>query len=349
MTEPQHKDYPRRRLPKEQAPPRVDHKGRPKSEVDTDVDVPEPPFWGDRVVRGIQIDEFAPLVNEIALFRNQWGFTPGDRDPDEYQAFLDAEAKPVLREWLARAKAKKLLVPEVVYGYFPASGDGNDVVVWDPDAPLERELEQLRAGAITPADGTSADTRIAEIEARLARARERRARVPFIDPIDLRYNFFDSVPRPVTQAVMFCLMDVSASMDEDMKDLAKRFFMLLHLFLVRQYERVEVVFIRHTQQAEEVDEEALEDGPDADQHEAGRQVVHRPAIVAPAAAVGLQGDRQPKGDGHGLEDGELGVHHSALSWCHMRVKRSAASPRSSSWTSNSPSASWTTSRSKAAS
>ncbi len=85
---------------------------------------------------------------------------------------------------------------------------------------LERELEQLRSGAITPADGTSAATRITEIEAQLARARERRARVPFIDPIDLRYNFFDSVPRPITQAAMFCLMDVSASMDEDMKDLA---------------------------------------------------------------------------------------------------------------------------------
>ena len=122
---------------------------------------------------------------------------------------------------------------------------------------MERELEQLRSGAITPADGASTPTRIAEIEALLARAQARRARVPFIDPIDLRYNFFDSVPRAVTQAVMFCLMDVSASMDEDMKDLAKRFFMLLHLFLVRQYERVEVVFIRHTQQAEEVDEETF--------------------------------------------------------------------------------------------
>lgn len=143
MTEPQRKDYPRRRLPKEQAPPRVDHKGRPKSEVDPDVDVPEPPFWGERVVRGIQIDEFAPLVNEIALFRNQWGFTPGDRDPEEYGAFLESEARPVLREWTARAKAERLLVPEVVYGYFPASSDGDDVIVWDPDAPLERELERF--------------------------------------------------------------------------------------------------------------------------------------------------------------------------------------------------------------
>ena len=91
----------------------------------------------------------------------------------------------------------------------------------------------------------------------LARARERRRAVPYIDPLDVRYNYFEQRPRPVAQAVMFCLMDVSASMNEDMKDLAKRFFMLLHLFLRRQYEHVDVVFIRHTQYAEEVDEDTF--------------------------------------------------------------------------------------------
>ncbi len=122
---------------------------------------------------------------------------------------------------------------------------------------LERELEDLRSGRIQPADGRSAATRIAELEGMLERARERRRSVPFIDPVDLRYSHVESVPKPVTQAVMFCLMDVSASMDEQMKDLAKRFFILLHLFLKRQYERVELVFIRHTQHAQEVDEEAF--------------------------------------------------------------------------------------------
>ncbi|MEX2575773.1 MAG: YeaH/YhbH family protein [Halofilum sp. (in: g-proteobacteria)] len=120
---------------------------------------------------------------------------------------------------------------------------------------LEYELERLRNGEIQPADGQSAERRIAEIEETLERYARRRKQVPYIDPIDLRYNHFETVQRPIAQAVMFCLMDVSASMDEDMKDLAKRFFMLLHLFLKRQYERVEVVFIRHTQHAEEVDEE----------------------------------------------------------------------------------------------
>ena len=78
--------------------------------------------------------------------------------------------------------------------------------------------------------------------------------VPFIDPIDVRYNRFTRVVVPRAKAVMFCLMDVSASMGEREKDLAKRFFILLHLFLKRKYERVDVVFIRHTHEAKEVDE-----------------------------------------------------------------------------------------------
>jgi len=75
--------------------------------------------------------------------------------------------------------------------------------------------------------------------------------------VDLRYNRFERVPKPNAQAVMFCLMDVSGSMSEYMKDLAKRFFLLLHLFLTRKYEHVDVVFIRHTSEAKEVDEETF--------------------------------------------------------------------------------------------
>jgi 5-methyltetrahydrofolate--homocysteine methyltransferase len=126
----------------EQAPAR-DAQGRPRSAVATDVPVPVPPFWGQRVVRGISVAEIAPLINEVALFRNQWGFTPGDLDPDGYAALLDAQARPVLREWLARATAEKVVTPEVVYGYYPANGDGDDLVVWDPDAPLEKELARF--------------------------------------------------------------------------------------------------------------------------------------------------------------------------------------------------------------
>lgn len=80
-------------------------------------------------------------------------------------------------------------------------------------------------------------------------------RVPFIEKLDLRYNNRVLKKRPQAQAVMFCLMDVSGSMDESRKDLAKRFFMLLYLFLKRNYERIDVVFIRHHTVAKEVDEE----------------------------------------------------------------------------------------------
>ncbi|MCH9675914.1 MAG: YeaH/YhbH family protein [Gammaproteobacteria bacterium] len=79
--------------------------------------------------------------------------------------------------------------------------------------------------------------------------------IPFIDTFDLRYNNRTTRPKPATNAVMFCLMDVSGSMDEERKDIAKRFFTLLFLFLNRQYENIEVVFIRHHTSAKEVDEE----------------------------------------------------------------------------------------------
>lgn len=97
----------------------------------------------------------------------------------------------------------------------------------------------------------------AELDALKARVR----RIPFIDPIDIRYRRFETVPKPVAQAVMFCLMDVSGSMSEHMKDLAKRFYMLLYVFLTRRYRHVEIVFIRHTDRAEEVDEDTFFHGP----------------------------------------------------------------------------------------
>ncbi len=89
---------------------------------------------------------------------------------------------------------------------------------------------------------------IAELEARLRR-------IPFLDPIDLRFRARVKVPVPSSQAVMFCVMDVSGSMDQARKDLAKRFFILLYLFLTRHYEKIDIVFIRHHTQAAEVTEE----------------------------------------------------------------------------------------------
>jgi uncharacterized sporulation protein YeaH/YhbH (DUF444 family) len=95
------------------------------------------------------------------------------------------------------------------------------------------------------------------LEEEIRRLKRRIEAVPFIDSFDLRYNHRVKQPKPATQAVMFCLMDASASMTEPLKDLAKRFFMLLHVFLTRYYREVHLVFIRHTSTAMEVDEETF--------------------------------------------------------------------------------------------
>ena len=117
---------------------------------------------------------------------------------------------------------------------------------------LEAEIVRLQA------DGDEADAQtLAALVAELEGLERKRRWVPFIDPIDLRFNAYEAKPEPNAQAVMFCLMDVSGSMGEREKDLAKRFFMLLHLFLERRYERTDLVFIRHTHEAREVDEETF--------------------------------------------------------------------------------------------
>ena len=115
---------------------------------------------------------------------------------------------------------------------------------------LKRQIEEMEGRGET---GES----LGALKAELARIERRSKVIPYIDPIDVRYRRFEATPRPVAQAVMFCLMDVSGSMDEHMKDLAKRFYALLYLFLKRRYDRVEVVFIRHTHVAEEVDEQTF--------------------------------------------------------------------------------------------
>ena len=94
--------------------------------------------------------------------------------------------------------------------------------------------------------------------------------IPFIDDVDIRYNLHVKEPKPTTNAVMFCLMDVSGSMTEYEKDIAKKFFILLHLFLKRQYKKVDIVFLRHHHDAEEVDEETFFHG-----RESGGTIVSR--------------------------------------------------------------------------
>jgi len=119
--------------------------------------------------------------------------------------------------------------------------------------PRPAELEQLEAELAECEDAERRE----ELEAEIAALGAKMRRIPYIDPIDIRYRRFENEPKPVAQAVMFCLMDVSSSMSEHMKDLAKRFYMLLYIFLTRRYRHVEIVFVRHTDRAEEVDEETF--------------------------------------------------------------------------------------------
>ncbi len=118
-----------------------------------------------------------------------------------------------------------------------------------------RELEeQLALLMAAPADAACLAMR-AEIEAKIVVLKARLDRIPYLDPIDLRFRNRVRVAVPTTKAVMFCVMDVSGSMDEARKELSKRFFILLYLFLTRHYDKIELVFIRHHTQAQEVDEE----------------------------------------------------------------------------------------------
>lgn len=126
--------------------------------------------------------------------------------------------------------------------------------------PKPVEVEELEAEL---RDAERSDPVLAEeLRARLSEMRMRNARIPYIDPLDVRFRQFEPAPRPIARAVMFCVMDVSGSMTEGMKDLAKRFYLLLHLFLTRRYRHVEVVFIRHTHEAKEVDEETFFRSPE---------------------------------------------------------------------------------------
>ena len=119
-----------------------------------------------------------------------------------------------------------------------------------PEAIRTAEAELAEAEAEAAPD----TEKIELLRAKVTLLKRLRSTIAFIDPFDLKYNRFERVPKPTTQAVMFCLMDTSASMSELLKDLAKRFFMLLYVFLTRHYQNVQIVFIRHTSIASEVDE-----------------------------------------------------------------------------------------------
>ena len=117
---------------------------------------------------------------------------------------------------------------------------------------LAEAEQELTALLLLTGEG---DPRVVKLKAEIHHLRTRIMAIPFIDPFDLRYSNRVKVPKPSSQAVMFCILDVSGSMDESKKETAKRFFILLYLFLTRAYDKIEVVFIRHHTSAAEVDEQ----------------------------------------------------------------------------------------------
>lgn len=114
---------------------------------------------------------------------------------------------------------------------------------------VEEELEALLNESVPP------EHQINNLKLEIEDLKRKIAAVPFIDNYDLRFRNYEKRPHPTSKAVMFCLMDVSGSMDQATKDMAKRFYILLYQFLTRTYKDIEVVYIRHHTQAKEVDEQ----------------------------------------------------------------------------------------------
>ncbi|RAU17785.1 hypothetical protein DN062_10440 [Nitrincola tibetensis] len=116
---------------------------------------------------------------------------------------------------------------------------------------LRKEIWALEKEAVT--DDTT--ERLQALRASLLELEKSVKKLPFIDDFDLRYQNLVRIPIPSSKAVMICVMDVSGSMTQSIKDMAKRFFILLYLFLQRNYKQIELVFVRHHTLAKEVDEQ----------------------------------------------------------------------------------------------
>jgi 5-methyltetrahydrofolate--homocysteine methyltransferase len=110
-----------------------------RSDVATDNRVPTPPFWGTRVIKGIPLRDYASFLDERATFMGQWGLKPSRaEDGASYEELVETEGRPRLRQWLERIQTEGLLEAAVVYGYFPAYSDGDDLVILEDDQKTER-------------------------------------------------------------------------------------------------------------------------------------------------------------------------------------------------------------------
>ncbi|MBB4932069.1 5-methyltetrahydrofolate--homocysteine methyltransferase [Lipingzhangella halophila] len=109
-----------------------------RSDVATDNPVPAPPFWGDRISKGIPLADYAAFLDERATFMGQWGLKGSRGDGPSYEELIETEGRPRMRMWLDRIQTEGLLEAAVVYGHFPCYSEGDDLVVLDEDGS-ERE------------------------------------------------------------------------------------------------------------------------------------------------------------------------------------------------------------------
>ncbi len=109
-----------------------------RSQIRTDVLIPDPPFYGSRVVEDIDLNDVFSFVNETALFKGQWQFKQGRQPAEQYAALVKEKVRPIYERLTERSVKERLLVPRVVYGYFPAQSSGNDLVIYHDDKLTER-------------------------------------------------------------------------------------------------------------------------------------------------------------------------------------------------------------------
>ena len=107
-----------------------------------DVKIPVPPFFGDRLIADIDLDQVFDYINTTALFRGQWQFKKGALSPAQYDASIEDQAQPIFERLKAQCRDEQILRPQVVYGYFPCNSDGDDLILFDP-ADHEREIERF--------------------------------------------------------------------------------------------------------------------------------------------------------------------------------------------------------------
>ncbi|MFE9421433.1 methionine synthase [Kitasatospora sp. NPDC006697] len=112
--------------------------GQIRSDVAVDNRVPAPPFWGDRIIRGVPFADYASWLDEDALFKGQWGLKAARTGGPSYEELVETEGRPRLRMWLDRLQTEGWLEPAVVYGYFPAASKGDDLIVYHEDGATER-------------------------------------------------------------------------------------------------------------------------------------------------------------------------------------------------------------------